>query len=279
MGKIITFGNAKGGVGKTTNSCMSAYILAKRGYKVLVLDMDPQSNATSLLLKTAQRERDEVITFEKTLMSAVSDENLAQIVTSINDNLSLLPSFADFASFPKYLLKTYGADDKVAHATCFKQLLADLKHDYDFIIIDTPPTLSDFTDNAVLASDLVVIVMQTQERSYEGAVSYIKYLNSLIEEFGLEIAEFDILGILPVLLKSTSGIDQSIINRAKESFGEENLFMTVVKPMERLKRYDVSGIEDPDLSEGANKYHNQQVFTVYEDIADEIEDRIEKGGE
>lgn len=276
MAQTITFGNAKGGVGKTTNSVLTAYVLAERGYKTLVVDMDPQANATNLLLKTAQKEQDALITFEKTLMAAIKDNDLDSIITSVNKNLSLLPSFADFAFFPKYLQQMEIPEKD--QGQIFKRLLRPFQDQFDFIIIDTPPTLSDFTDNACLAADWIVIVMQTQERSFDGAVGYIKYLNQLIENYGLDVAEFDILGVLPVLLKSTSNIDKNIIKRAQDTFGEANLLKTVVKPMERLKRYDISGIENPKRTYGVNKYHNQQVFDTYEAIADEIIKILEEKG-
>lgn len=268
MSITVTFGNAKGGVGKTTNSCMIAYMLAKKGYKTLVADIDPQANATSLLLKTAQRINKEIVQFDKTLMAAISENNLESIITPVVDNLYLLPSFADFVSFPIYLEETY--DDKSEKITHLKNTFAKFENDYDFIIIDTPPTISLYTDNALIASDQVVIVMQTQERSFDGAVGYIVYLNQLIERYG---ADYDIIGILPVLLKNTSKVDQNILDRALEEFGTNNIFNNVIKNMERLKRYDVIGISDPDLVTDSD-FHDKTVFDVYEGIADEFLERL-----
>ncbi|WP_275452553.1 ParA family protein, partial [Escherichia coli] len=73
-----------------------------------------------------------------------------------------------------------------------------IKHDYDFILVDVPPTLSTYTDSALLASDYTIIVLQTQERSLVGAEAYVGYLQELIDNYN---ADFDILGVLPVLLK------------------------------------------------------------------------------
>lgn len=273
MGKIITFGNLKGGVGKTTNSVMLAYMLGKKGYKTLVVDMDPQANATSLLLKTRQRIKEEIITFDKTLMTALSDDDIESIITSITDNLDILPSFADFANLPNFL------EDNILsrkdRSVYFKDLLSGIKNDYDYIIIDTPPTLSLYTDNALLASDWIVIVMQTQERSLDGAIGYVNYLNQLIEEYDSDVAEFEILGILPVLLKNNSKVDDSVIQRARESFGANNLFNHVVKSMERLKRYDITGIGDPEKTSDSD-YHDTVVFDLYEDIANELLERMKR---
>ncbi|MGH2016901.1 ParA family protein, partial [Aerococcus urinaeequi] len=149
--------------------------------------------------------------------------------------------------------------------------LRPIKDEYDFIIIDTPPTISLYTDNALMASDQVVIVMQTQERSLDGALGYVIYLNQLIENYD---ADYDVLGILPVLLKNTSKVDKNILNRATEEFGENNMFENVIKNMERLKRYDVMGIGDPNLTTDYDR-HDKDVFKIYENITNELLERLE----
>ena len=88
----IMFGNFKGGVGKTTNSIMTAYELAKKGYSVLVCDLDPQSNSTQLLSRTYYLQNDEPLTIEKTLMVALQEKDLSSAIVKVMDNLFLLPS-------------------------------------------------------------------------------------------------------------------------------------------------------------------------------------------
>ncbi|MFP3386322.1 ParA family protein, partial [Tritonibacter sp. SIMBA_163] len=89
-----------------------------------------------------------------------------------------------------------------------------------------------------------VVVLQTQERSLQGAEVFTKYLQSLIDDYG---ANLDIIGILPVLLKNGAAVDLATLENAKEIFGEENLFNIVVKNMERLKRFDITGITNGDM--------------------------------
>ncbi|EDE2194078.1 AAA family ATPase, partial [Listeria monocytogenes] len=103
--KVITFGNFKGGTGKTTNSAMIGNELARQGKKTLLIDLDPQANATSLYLLTKQRLEDNIVTFDKTLMTAISEGSIEEIVLNIKTNLFLLPSFADFTSYPLFLEK------------------------------------------------------------------------------------------------------------------------------------------------------------------------------
>lgn len=261
---IVTFGNFKGGTGKTTNSTMIAHALSMQGYKVLLCDQDPQANATSLYLKTKALESGEIVSFNKTLMAAIQDEDLGQIVTEIKENLYLLPSFSDFALYPRFLEKKF-PNDTTGRVQYFSSLIKPLKKDYDFIFIDVPPTISIITDAALYASDFVVVVLQTQERSLQGAEVFTGYLQSLIDDYG---ADLDIVGILPVLLKNGAAVDLSTLESAREIFGTENLFENVVNNMERLKRFDITGITNEDM-------HDRKVHKSYETIANEFIARIQ----
>lgn len=261
---IVTFGNFKGGTGKTTNSTMIAYALSEMGYKVLLCDQDPQANATTLYLKTKASITDEIVTFNKTLMAAIQEEDLGQIVTEVKENLYLLPSFSDFALYPRYLEKKFPTDTS-SRVKYFDSLIEPLKKDYDFIFIDVPPTISVITDAALYASDFVVVVLQTQERSLQGAEVFTGYLQSLIDEYG---ANLDIIGILPVLLKNGAAVDLATLENAREIFGPENLFENVVNNMERLKRFDITGITNDDM-------HDRKVHTSYKIIAEEFIQRLE----
>lgn len=260
---VVTFGNFKGGTGKTTNSTMLAYALAKKGYRVLLCDQDPQANATTLFLKTKAAREDDYITFEKTLMAAMQEGDLSSIVTEVTDNLFLLPSFSDFAQYPKFLEKKF--EKEVDRVTYLSTLLEPLKSEFDFIFVDVPPTISIYTDSALYASDFVVVVLQTQERSLQGAEVFTQYLQTLLDDYH---ADFDILGILPVLLKNGAAVDMATLENAKNVFGEHNLFEGVIKNMERLKRYDITGIVEEDM-------HDKRVMETYAKVAEEFLQRLE----
>ena len=270
MATVITFGNFKGGTGKTTNSAMIAYTLSNLGYKTLLIDLDPQANATALYLRTKQKLTDNIVTFDKTLMSAIADGDLPGIIIDIKENLYLLPSFADFTSYPLFLEKKF-PNNQLSRVTYFDSLLSEIKENYDFILIDVPPTLSSYTDSALFASDYTIIVLQTQERSLVGAEAYIVYLQELIDNYH---ADFDILGVLPVLLKNNSRVDESTLEVAKNKFGKDNMFKTLVKNMERLKRYDIIGITDPKLIKKSD-VHDKRVMELYQKVTKEMLNRLE----
>ena len=276
---VMTYANFKGGVGKTTNSVMTAYELAKKGYKTLVCDLDPQANATQLLRRTygLQNEQKE-LKINNTMMVALSNGNINEAIVKIMDNLYLLPSYSDFTEYPDFLELKYAATEdnyKEKRIAYFKQQLDKVKGDYDFVIVDVPPTLSIYTDSAVYASDEVIIVLQTQQRSLDGAEAFFEYLQRTYDKY--PTTNFDILGVLAVLLKNNVGLDSQILDDAENIFGHNMLFHMIIHHMERLKRYDRTGIADKDLS--PSDFHDTKVHYTYLTLTDEILERLRKKGE
>lgn len=261
----ITIGNYKGGVGKTTNTVLIGYSLANMGINTLVIDLDPQSNATkSLMLTNLSHSENEknVTTINKTLMKGIQDGSLLDLPIKIIDNLSLVPSFIDFEGFPKYL---YNHTDNEHDEDFFlDNLISPLKKDYDMILIDVPPMSIEITKNAVTTSDYVLISLQTQERSLTGAENYITQLQKLQEQYNLDL---DVVGILPVLHRNKGKVDQYIIETAGNLFGKDNIFKTVIPQMERIKRFDVNGITNADR-------HDMNVLDLYKEVATELLDRL-----
>ena len=262
--RIITFGNFKGGTGKTSNATMIGYQLAQQGHKTLLLDLDPQGNATNLYLKTKEVETGKVAIFEKTLMAAIRDEDLLSTIVPIKDNLDLIPSAADFALYPRFMEKISNYADRVYYLA---GLVKPLRDKYEYIIVDIPPTISLITDSALVMSDYCVIVLQTHERSLQGAESFVNYMRD--EIIGLyQAPTLDVVGILPVLLKNGAPVDISTLKAAQNIFGEKNMFKNTIRTMERLKRYDITGITLEDM-------HDKRVNEKYKEVTDELISRME----
>lgn len=276
---VMTYANFKGGVGKTTNSVMTAYELAKKGYKTLVCDLDPQANATQLLRRTYGLQNNQKgLKIGSTMMVALSNENINEAIVKIMDNLYLLPSYSDFTEYPDFLELKYPAikdNYKEKRIAYFKQQLDKVKDDYDFVIVDVPPTLSIYTDSAVYASNEVIIVLQTQQRSLDGAEAFFEYLQRTYDKY--PSIDFDILGVLAVLLKNNVGLDSQILNDAGKIFGYDLMFHMIIHHMERLKRYDRTGIADKDLS--PSDFHDTKVHYTYLTLTDEILERLRQKGE
>ena len=288
----ILYGNMKGGVGKTTNSAMTAYQLARKGYKTLVCDLDPQANATQLLRRTYSLQQGTDLQIEKTMMVALMDENIKPAIVNIMDNLYLLPSSEDFKNYPDFLemkfmlnkekiqagdsntLQSEMSKVKEQRIAYFAQQLAKVRDEYDFIIIDVPPTLSIFTDSAIYAADFVIIVLQTQQRSLDGAETFFEYLQQMYNDY--TNVDFDILGVLAVLLKNNAGLDSQILKDAETDFGKDMLFDQIIRHMERLKRYDRTGIAE----KGLTKYdmHDTRLHYIYNTLTKEIVSRLKDKG-
>ncbi|MDD7382108.1 MAG: AAA family ATPase, partial [Bacillales bacterium] len=208
-------------------------------------------------------------------------------IVNIMDNLDLLPSSEDFKSYPDFLEITFMPDkEKIAEnpsslqsematvkeqrISYFAKQLEKVKKEYDVIVIDVPPTLSVFTDSAIYATDEVVIVLQTQQRSLDGAETFFEYLQQMYNSYS--DVDFDILGVLPVLLKTRSGLDDQILEDAKTDFGEDALFDQIIHHMERLKRYDRTGIADHELTKA--DIHDRKIHYIYSELTKEIVERL-----
>ena len=271
---------------------MTAYQLAKLGYKTLVCDLDPQANATQLLRRTYGLQNGFDLQIDKTMMVALTEENIKSAIVNIMDNLYLLPSSEDFKNYPDFLEMKYMLDKEKIEAgnsntlqsemskvkeqriAYFAQQLAKVRDEYDLVIIDVPPTLSIFTDSAIYATDFVIIVLQTQQRSLDGAETFFEYLQQMYNDYAN--IDFDILGVLAVLLKNNVGLDNQILKDAEADFGKDMLFNQIIRHMERLKRYDRTGIAE----KGLTKYdmHDTRLHYIYNALTKEIVTRLTDKG-
>ncbi|HAP2958293.1 TPA: AAA family ATPase [Enterococcus faecalis] len=278
----ITVANSKGGVGKTTIIRYLSYVLSRLGFKVLVVDADPQANTTKTMLLTKNYySEDEIFIVEKTMMAGIVEKDLSKLVIPIIENLYCIPSHIDFKNFPKYLTRLYGdsiegLDDNYKEIeskriSVLRDLIKPIKADYDFVLIDTPPTMSDFTRNAAYASDYMIMAFQTQPDSLDGVTDYInEELTPLMEDFDLET---EIVGILPNHL-SKGSIDTTVVNDAIELFGEENFFNNIIPFTKRVQTTPRTGLN-------TDTYWDEKTYNeVFEPLALNFLERIlmfEKG--
>jgi len=265
MGCILSFANFKGGVGKTSTTALVGYNLYKMGYRVLLVDLDAQANLTALMIKTSSTDS-KIQTIEKSFMSGITEGIAPQsLVLNIKDGLELIPNAVDFSGYPRFLDRNF--TDEMDKISFLKMFIAPLVDNYDFIFLDVPPTLSLLNDTAFYACDQIVIVLQTQERSLSGAEVFLQYLQStLIDEYD---AKCDVLGILPVLSKRNSKVDEEILRLAAIEFGEEYIFDNKISIMERVKRMDMHGITDSDKD-----VHDKTVHEAFGNAAKELIERL-----
>lgn len=259
MTEVINIANFKGGVGKTTTSVMLSLLFSQMNKRVLFVDFDPQGNGTDLLYyKTFQQDAP-----KKSIFSAMKEEDLSSAVHKLTDTLDIIPAEKDLRNFPRLLDVRFGNDYKL-YAFLLDALLRPLKPNYDYIFIDVPPTISDFTDNAIVASDHIAIVMQTQEFSLGAAEEFIPYINELVETFDIDI---NLVAAIPVLMKDGAKTDEFILQEASKLFGDK-MTTNPIKIRERVKMWGITGIKNEDM-------HDKSVLNMYEKLANEIIGRIE----
>ena len=181
----------------------------------------------------------------------------------MHENLDLIPAHVTFKNLPKFLYSKFKKD--IDQITYLKKLLEPIKNKYDYIFIDVPPTISDYSDNAMMAADYVLIILQAQELSLEGAETYVSYLQFMADEYD---ADIQVVGVLPVLLRAGGRVDQSTVMRAQEIFGEDNVYENYVKHLERLKAWDITGIANQDQHD---KRAHQTFIKVVREMLENIE--------
>ncbi|MDL4922399.1 ParA family protein [Enterococcus gallinarum] len=230
---------------------------------VLVVDMDAQTNATkALMVIKSVNNPEEVISIQKTIMRGVQEGSLEGIAVEIVDHLQLLPTLIEFEDFAKYLYKSTDSDYEADHL--FSKLLKLLKKDVDLIILDIPPLNIECTKNAVLASEYVLISLQTQTRSLDGAEQFVKQRKKVSAKYDHNV---EIVGVLPVMLKKQRASDQFILDQSKVSFGEGNLFQQVIPNLDRVPTQDLKRIVLEDR-------HDMRLNTVFTNIAYEFLERL-----
>ena len=204
MGKIISISNQKGGVGKTTTSINLSAALGARGKKVLVIDMDPQGNTTSGLgFNKKEIKLSSYDVLEKDTLA-----NEAILKTPFN-NLNLIPSHINLASADAGITLFSGKESKLKHK------ISDVKNEYDYIIIDCPPSLGIITINAFCASDSVLIPIQCEYYALEGLSQLINTIKVVKRHHN---SELEIEGILMNMCDLRLNLTKQVMDEVQKGF-------------------------------------------------------------
>ena len=242
MGRVIAVANQKGGVGKTTTAINLSACLAEKGQKVLAIDMDPQGNMTSGL----GIDKDEV---EKNIydlmIGQVGVEEVLQ--KEAIENLDVIPTSIDLSAAEIELI---GVDDK---EFIIRNAIAPIKDNYDYIIIDCPPSLSMLTINAMTTADSVLVPIQCEYYALEG-LSQLIHTVELVKERLNPILEIE--GVVFTMYDARTNLSLQVVENVKENL-QQNIYKTIIPRNIRLAEAPSYGMPinlyDPK-STGAESY-------------------------
>lgn len=249
MGKIIAITNQKGGVGKTTSSVNISASLAYLGHKVLLVDLDPQANAST---GVGTYKGDAAVTIFDLLVDDIPTNDV--IIKTKEDNLYLIPSSQELSGFESMIVNENDREFKLLPK------LAEVKEDFDYIIIDCPPSLGYLTINALSAADSTLIPVQCEYYALEGLTQLLNTIRIVQRKLNRKLS---IEGVLLTMLDRRTRLGLDVINEVKLYF-KEKVFNTIIPRLVRLS-------EAPSFGKSIIAYDlKSSAAQFYIDLANEV---------
>ncbi|MCX5687719.1 MAG: AAA family ATPase [Candidatus Omnitrophica bacterium] len=249
MGKIISVCNQKGGVGKTTTVVNLGYYLAHKNKNVLIIDLDPQANATSGL--GLDKSKIEKSIYDILVNNLRASETMQEIGMP---QLKIIPSNINLTGAEIELVSFMNREYKL------KQALKEIVNEFDFILIDSPPSLGILTLNSLAACNSVLIPMQCEYYALEGLSQLLTTINLVRENLNKDL---EIQGVLLTMADYRTNLTSEVINEAKRFF-KEKVFKTIIPRSIKLS-------EAPGFGKPIHLYDKHSIGAkTYLSLANEI---------
>ncbi len=227
MGKIVAIANQKGGVGKTTTAINLSAAVAKKGYKVMLVDLDPQGNATSGLGVAKQKG---MLTSYDVLINEVNVTEAVQ--KTMIDTLFILPSGIQLAGAEVELVSMEEREHRL------KKILSEIKEEYDFILIDCPPSLGLLTLNALTAADSLLVPIQCEYFALEGLTQLMNTIRIVRKRLNTHL---DIQGVVLTMFSSRMNLCVQVVEEVKHFF-KNKVYETIIPRSVRMSEAPSHGL-------------------------------------
>ncbi|HUQ41473.1 MAG TPA: AAA family ATPase [Candidatus Limnocylindrales bacterium] len=229
MGKVIAIANQKGGVGKTTTAINLGGALAQLGKRVLCLDLDPQANLTVGL-------GIDLNTVDKNIADVLIDSELrldAVIRPTKTKNLDVAPATLELSSAEVELFNAIGREMALRD-----KFTPEISERYDYILIDCPPTLGLLTLNALVASNGVIIPVQTQYYALKGVAALLRIIKTVQSRLNPDLK---VLGLLPTFYDSRTILARDMLESLKD-LGDHQVFATIIRQSVKIGEAPTAGV-------------------------------------
>ena len=254
MSEVITIANQKGGVGKTTTAVNLSAALAENGKKVLLIDADPQTNATTSL---GFNRNDYEYNIYHVLIGI---KRMSEVILTSNfKNLDLIPANIGLVGIEKEFYDS----GKRNRELLLKKAIKPIKKKYDFIIIDSPPALGPITINALGAADSVIIPIQCEYFALEGLAQLLNTINLLKKSINPKLV---IKGFLPTMFSIQNNLSKQVLEDLSHHF-KKNLFLDKKKEFIIVPR-NIKVAESPSYGKPVTEYaHKSKGAVAYNNLA------------